>query len=158
MKNNILRDISLEHFFLFVCMMLLMLCSWRVCLPMSFSVLFFYTLNRRNVLPIFVIFSICYDAYTGNILGITWCTFMVAYLFVKHYRRAFQDRSIFHQAYYFLLMVFSAEFAGVLIALISSKNINIILHLVEIVRTLLVFFIVYLTLYVVERWKDAKAQ
>lgn len=158
MGNSIVKTISWEHFFLFVCMIILMLCSWRVCLPVSFSVLFFYTMNRQNILPVLVIFSICYDAYIGNIPGVAWCMFMTAYLLVRHCRRVLPDSSIFRQAYYFLLMIFSAEFTGILIALFLHGNTNIITHLVEIARTLSVFFTAYPALHAVERWKNAKAQ
>lgn len=158
MKNSAESNLSWENFFLFISLMFLMLCSWRVCLPVAFSVQFFYTLKRRNVLLVLILFSICFDAYTGSILGVTWCMFMTMHLLIQHCMRSLQNASIFYQGYVFLIMLLAVEGIEILLTLFLHKNVNIILHLVEVVRALLVFFIMDVVLYIFERWKDAKTQ
>lgn len=157
MRNNVIGNFS-ANILLFFIMIFLLMYSYRICIPAAFCAIFLCTMHGYNVAPIFVIFSILFDAYIGNILGITCCLFITLYLQTHHHQYALKNASTLYQSYCFLRLLTNVECVGMIITLIAVKHTSVGEHFFEILKTVAMFFSLKILYYVSRWWKYAKAQ
>lgn len=157
MRNNIFGNFSI-NILLFFLMMFFLMYSYKLCIPITFCMIFFCTIYGYNIVPAFVSFSLLFDAYIGNFLGITCCGFIVLYLQAHHYQYALKNAPTLYQGYYFLRMLINAECINIAITLILARHVSIGVFLLDFVKTIALFAGLKLISFLKRWWKYAKVQ
>lgn len=157
MRNSVLGNFSV-NIMLFFIMIFLLICSYKVCIPVLFCAIFWSTLYGYNIVPTFVIFSLLFDAYIGSILGITCCMFIALYLQAHRYQYALKNAPVLYQVYYFLRMLINAECVGIVITLIVIKNVRVGEYFFDTIETIAIFIGLKLLYNIKLWWKYAKIQ